>query len=315
MSHIALWVAAEDRLTPVHAVGVLERRLEDWVYNHPEIITSDLVWLYRQGTLPDRSRFDLLGFRRTQGTWVIAELKSGPVGLHTLMQTLHYAVNVGTLSTDALRAFLPQGGDDEALIASALEAWEAGERPIELMLIGTGESDRLAEASAFLKQRGLNLEITAVTLQVFERDGAHFVARAVETVAEAAPRGTSTSLDDILQRATDCGVRAETEAFARHASEAGLRTRAWPYSFTVMSPAKATKTLIYVRPLPDRRLGLGYAPETIATDLGLAEDVVRRALGEPPWREVSPDEARRFLDAWRATVDSSTWARAHNSKP
>lgn len=110
--------------------------------------------------------------------------------------------------------------------------------------------------------------------------------------------------------ASDERVDVELTKMSTEAGQAD--TRAWPYSFTVMSPAKATRTLIYIRPVPDRRLALGYVSETIAADLGLPEEVVRRDLGEPPWREVSADEARRFFDAWRATVDSSGWAKARS---
>ena len=309
MSNIELW-SVEDG--PPMRLGrradLTEKALEDWIHSEPRTLLPDLVWIGRQNVLPDRSRLDLLGLRPT-GEWVVAELKSGVVDVATLTQAMGYALNLATLSRPQLERTLGQlSHDNRDLVASALDQWEAGNRPMQLLLVGTRRSTRLADATAYLHEHGLALPISAITFEIFDGPGGvPIVARNVDEVlpsdADVHRPRRRMSLEKVLELARDAGVDGVVQAFVDHADGAGLHVRPWPLSITVNSQSNRSKTLVYVAPRSGGRVRLGYAAETIGSDFGLSESDVDVALGPENWRDCEVEEALEFLRRWALLVE------------
>lgn len=84
------------------------------------------------------------------------------------------------------------------------------------------------------------------------------------------------------------------------AGELGLRTKAWPWSLTINSPANWRKTLLYVAP-SQAAAKVGYSAENFAEAFGVTEADVERALG-PGWAVVPKAE----LPAWLRRAEEFT---------
>jgi RecB family endonuclease NucS len=75
----------------------LEKHLEGWIEHEPSLLGGDIRWVSRQLVLPDGSRLDLLGLTK-DNTWVIAELKAGQVDASTVLQAMHYFLQIAAMS-------------------------------------------------------------------------------------------------------------------------------------------------------------------------------------------------------------------------
>ena len=309
MSRVALWSVANDRPArlPDHS-GFLEKHLETWVQNDPSMVLDGLRWVGRQIVLPDRSRLDLLGVT-PEGEWVVAELKAGPLDIAALNQALSYAMHVGSMQADDLLARIPD--DPHGEVARYAAVADGGQRPVSLLLVGTSRAAFLKEGMGFLKERGLNLAVRVVTFSLFrESDGAVLLAREIEETDGSEPVRTGSGIDRILEVAGTCGVREELNRAVQMAGELRLRTKAWPWSFTINSPANWRKTLLYFAPI-EAAAKVGFSSENFAEAFNVTENEVVTALGKN-WATLQKGE----LAAWIRRAEEftrSAQARAESS--
>jgi hypothetical protein len=293
---VGVWsvAAGRPRRLPDHE-AFLESQLETWIQDDPSLVLEGMTWIGRQVVLPS-TRLDLLGIT-PEGQWVVAELKCGTVGLGTLTQALQYAMQVGSMDAEALvgRLSVPDGERDRLLRLARGEG--ASPRPVVLLLVGTGQAPDLEQGLRFLRERGLTLTVRVVTFRLFRGAGGEvLLARDVEEQdqPEAQAAGSRTaSVERVLELAAEGGVSESFREVIAMAHRRGLRTKAWPLSITVNSPANWRKTLLYFAP-DSGQVHVGYSEENFDEAFGTCRDEVVAALGAN-WREIPVAEALPYV--------------------
>ncbi len=281
----------------------LEVDLETWIERHPDLAMEGMSWVGRQIVLPDRSRLDLVGVSR-EGALVIAELKRAHLGVWALTQAMHYLLTISAMEPDAILRKLKLDSDTRDTLATALSA--EGEIDVILLLIGTGRTPELERATSFLSDRGLDVTVRVVSFTPFvDEDGRVFLAREVDEheqpSEELTPRQRgrrAASVERIQERAREFGVGPSIEAAIDLAQELGLRVKPWPKSITVVPPFTHGKTLIYLSPKADGRVGFGYSVDNLVALYDADADVVAEALGGN-WEDLPPGELDVRLSGFR----------------
>lgn len=301
---VALWSITDGqpaRLEPRREF--LEIDLETWIERHPDLAMEGLRWVGRQIVLPDRSRPDLVGVSR-EGALVIAELKRGHLGVWALTQAMHYLLTISAMEPDAILRRLDLDGETRDTLATALSA--EGALDVILLLVGTGRTPELERATSFLSDRGLDVTVRVVSFSPFvDESGCVFLAREVEEheqpSEELTPRQRgrrAASVDRIQDRARDFGVGPSIDAAIDLAEDLGLRVKPWPKSITVVPPFTRGKTLIYLSPKADGRVGFGYSVDNLVELYDADADHVARALGGN-WEDLPPSEFDERLRGFR----------------
>lgn len=281
----------------------LEVDLESWIERHPDLAMEGMSWVGRQIVLPDRSRLDLVGVSR-EGALVIAELKRGQLGVWALTQAMHYLLTISAMEPDTILRKLKLDSDTRDTLATALSA--EGELDVILLLIGTGRTPELDRATSFLSDRGLDVTVRVVSFTPFVDEGGQvFLARDVDEheqhSEELTPRQRgrrAASVERIQERARDFGVGPTIEATIDLAQELGLRVKPWPKSITVVPPFTRGKTLIYLSPKEDGRVGFGYSVDNLVELYDADADRIPAALGGN-WEDLLPSELDARLSGFR----------------
>jgi hypothetical protein len=305
---VALWAVADGqpaRLEPRREF--LEVDLESWIECHPDLVMEGMRWVGRQVILPDRSRLDLVGVS-LEGAFVIAEPKRGRLGIGALTQAMHYLLTISAMEPDTLLRRLDLDDDTRDTLATALS--EEGELDVVLLLVGTGRAPELERATSFLSDRGLDVTVRVVSFSSFvDETGRVFLAREVDepeqTSEELSPRQRgrrAASVERIQDRARDFGVGPSIEAAIDLAQQLGLRVKPWPKSITIVPPFTHGRTLIYLSPKPDGRVGFGYSSDNLESIYDADADQVTHALGAN-WEDLRPDEFGERLQGFRDLMD------------
>ncbi len=291
----------------------LEVDLETWLERHPDLAMEGMRWVGRQIVLPDRSRLDLVGLSR-EGALVIAELKRGHLGVWALTQALHYLLMISAMEAEAILSKLDLDSDARDTLTTALSA--EGELDVILLLIGTGRTPELDRATSFLRDRGLDVTVRVVSFTPFvDERGQVLLAREVDEheqpSEELTPRQRgrrAASVERIQERARDFGVGPRIEAAIDLAHHLGLRVKPWPKSITIVPPFTRGKTLIYLSPKADGRIGFGYSLENLMALYDADAVLVANALGGN-WEDLSPSDLderlRGFRDLMLLLLDDS----------
>jgi len=99
---VAAWRIEGGRPVRTQPSGVqLERDLEDWIENDPELVGQGLQIVARQLHL-EAGRLDLLAVDPV-GRWVVIEIKAGRLHRETIAQALDYASSLAATPEERLR--------------------------------------------------------------------------------------------------------------------------------------------------------------------------------------------------------------------
>lgn len=301
---VALWSIGDGdpvRLEPRRTF--MEVDLETWIERHPDLAMEGLRWIGRQIVLTDRSRLDLVGISR-EGALVIAELKRGRLGVWALTQAMHYLLTISTMEPDAILRRLNLDRETQDTLTAALSA--DGELDVVLLLVGIGRSPELERATSFLSDHGLDVAIRVVSFSPFiDEAGRVYLAREVEDheqpSEELTPRQRgrrAASVDRIQDLARDFGVGPSIDAAIHLAEDLGLRVKPWPKSITLVPPFTRGKTLIYLSPKVDGRVGFGYSVDNLVELYDADADRIPESLGAN-WEDLPPGELQERLSGFR----------------
>jgi hypothetical protein len=307
LAHIAAWEIGSDevpRRIPSDR-EFLEKHLEGWIERDPSLLASDVQWASRQLTLPDGSRLDLLGLSKDK-TWVVVELKGGPPGAGAVDQVLHYFMQIATMTDGELaHRIRAQGISDEAA-APALEelAPDADDsaRDYLLLVAGVGTGEAAQASAATLTRHGFDVPIRVVSFQVLrDSDGRRILVREVEDApyGEAGSEGSRYSLDDVLDYAARCGVRAGFEAIRRHLLDRGFRQSRKRYGLNFNTGSRLQ--CLWVTPV-EGAIHMGYLSGNFPTLYGIDEGQAEAELGDN-WIDLEPDEALNRITRWADAID------------
>lgn len=278
----------------------LEKHLESWIENEPTLLSNDVRWVSRQLTLPDRSRLDLLGLTK-DGTWVVAELKAGSVDGATVLQAMHYFVELAGLgNAELVSRILGQGLCDESVRAELDElAGESDdlERDFMLLVAGVGTGERAEAAAAVLARYGFDVPVRVVTFQLLrDAGGRRILIREVEDDdgRDAGDRRKGWTLDDLLDRAERYAVRIEFEQIRSLLLGAGYRTTLKKNGLN-FNPGNRLQSF-WVVPL-EGAIYMGYLGANFPTLFGMDEDQATELLGAN-WLNFPPEQAVTVMQSW-----------------
>ena len=297
----------EERPVRLSADGdFLEKHLEDWIQADPTMIGDRVRWVARQLTLGDGTRLDLLGLAH-DGTLVIVELKQADVDTGTVVQAIHYLVEIGQLSSDELLRRIRSNTDlDSSLdkeLADALEGVETHERDYLIVVAGAGQGDRAEAASSFLEATGLKVPIRAISFGVVrDAEGRRILIREIDE--EVAPSESDRpkrhwTVDGVRDLARDAG---SLESFNLVLDELDTRDiRVWPKKTGVNLSTGGRHSAFWVQPIEDG-LNMGYLGGNFPRLFGVDELDAEEALGEN-WINVPNEEVSALLARWTTFLD------------
>lgn len=176
----------------------LERSLEDYIVDSPEIIDSSYMLIGRQVQTDYKGVIDLLALQ-PDGTPVVIELKRDRTAREVLSQTIDYASWVEELDPARLQVIYEKfAGTDKNLLAD-FEARFGSELTADalagdhLMVIVASELDSTTERIVkFLAKRNVNINV--LFFQVFEDERGKLLSRAwLSDPAEVQAKAISSS--------------------------------------------------------------------------------------------------------------------------
>lgn len=170
-----------------------EKKLEDALANHPEMLLGDLTLVGRQIATPVGA-IDLLGIDE-EGRLVIFELKRGPVTREAVAQLLDYGSFFETQSADDLVELLTaswkhDGSFEEWYVDATTKDSLNDLRPIRMILVGLGADERAKRIVEFLNSD--QLDICLLTFHGFTHAGTTILARNLEGEDPSHPPRTRT---------------------------------------------------------------------------------------------------------------------------
>lgn len=229
--HIQIWALRDEKdLERLPKVDGLDKEdtLEDLLVTHPEVLEPGVTLVGRQ-TPTAGGPLDLLGVD-TDGRLVVFELKRGTLRRDAVTQAIDYASALDGLSIDELTLHIQERSgasgitridDFRSWYTEKTQPWgdeqsdeEAAVNdllPPRLVLVGLGADEATERMVRFV--RSDSVDITLITLQVFEHGGSTLLARRVEIDPEAAPNSE--------RRPPSVADRRRT--FERHLTKSGLR--------------------------------------------------------------------------------------------
>ena len=183
MKEVALWQidtsAAAALAVPqrLHESFIeLEKKLEDWIEAHPDLLEQGLQLVGRQ-VRTVAGPVDLIG-RDPQGRWTIIEIKRAQTTRGALAQAIDYAAAIAELSNEELAQAISDYPAKRTAGEHAVTQQDhsQGDREIRIILVGVGSEDGLQQIVKFLAR--FQLPITIVAFSIFQVEGAgHLLVR------------------------------------------------------------------------------------------------------------------------------------------
>jgi len=282
----------------------LERHLEDWIERDPSLLGGDIRWASRQLYLPDQSCLDLLGFTN-DGTWVVVELKAGSVGVRTVLQALHYFLELAAMTNRDLIDRLMRRGLVDPTIEPELDDLvaepESTERDYRLLVSGVGTGEGADVAATILSEHGFDVPVQVVTFDLLrDAAGRRILLREIDEESTQERPGTSAgwSLESVLDLAEQRGVLDGFEKIRTGLRERGFR----PYlKKTGLNFNLGTRSQIFWVTPREREIHIGYLSDNFPSLFGVDENAAEVTLG-PNWIDLPEDQACERIFEWADTV-------------
>ena len=305
MTHVGAWEIGDGDVPSRMAEDreFLEKHLEAWIERDPSLLGGDIRWVSRQLVLPDGSRLDLLGLTK-DNTWVIAELKAGQVGLSTVLQAIHYFLQIAAMSDAELAQRIRNRNRADDLLAAALSELVSDSaetaRDYRLLVAGVGSGDSAELAAAILARYGLTVRIQVISFQLLrDSQGHRILLREIDEEGVREGRAAAAPYEDILLLAERFGVRDGFEQVRNELLVRGYRSfqKRSGLNFSIGSRLQT----FWIKPI-EGRLHIGYLSGNFPALFGVDEAMALTDLG-PNWLDLQPAEAIQRVRLWADTID------------
>jgi Holliday junction resolvase-like predicted endonuclease len=304
MQQVGLWHITQDGPQKLRPGKIeLEKRLEDWIEQDPDLLQHGLTIVGRQVHV-EGGRLDLLGLD-IQGRWVVIEIKCGALYRDVITQALDYASCIAGMPYEQLKQKVDdylKGRNDlepsslEALLQErqAEAAAESESREIEIFAVGTGKAPGLERIVEFLAQK-YEMPINVVLYDVFATDdGQQILARELSEVIlpPAAP-----NVEIICKKADQAGVGKEFRAILEAAQRYGLHPRPYQQSIMYTPPNNRRRMLftVWISPTSNRLLQAYIGPGAFAEFYPVTEEKATEILGPDGYRDWTSDDVNQFI--------------------
>jgi hypothetical protein len=311
MKKLAIWRVTKGALARLDEATVeLERNLEAWVSEDPDLLQNGLAIVGRQ--IPVESGFlDLLGLD-PQGRWVVIELKRGDLDRKTIAQVQDYAACVTHMTEGELRAKTASYLAERKLSLdklleqrSAIHALKPEGREIVLMVVGTGKAPGLERLVGYLAGK---LPMSILLFHVFKLPtGELLLAREVaeQEIEPTTQKASASSVDATMALAKRHGIDSALQHAINIANALGLHVRPYKTSLMFTPPSNATRMLFTVWAKPEKGKIKAYVGiEPFVEFFTLRRATVEKRLGAEGWRTFSPTSFAQFLRAVRSLLST-----------
>ncbi len=315
MAHLCLWHIREQvpsRLS--HTDVKLEKHLESWIENDPELLQGGLTVVGRQvhliGGIADLLALD------TQGRWVVIEVKRGTIYRDAIVQVLDYAASIGELPGTKLReivdTYLTSRGDrlDKVLdLHQESQIFSDEDREVKLIVVGTGRESGVQRVIKFLAERS-NLDVSLVSFQVFAlANGENILGRELTETEPRLPTDETSeqaTAEEICGIADSQGIGKEFRSIKEAAEQLGLPVRPYKHSIMYTPPQNRSRMLFTADAIP-RPGGLrlySYA-KAFAEYFPVSEEEALNGLGPDGWQELDHTAVEGFITGLKRLLGNS----------
>lgn len=301
------------KLTPVPIA--LESDLESWIEADPTLLEGGLAIVGRQ-LQTQAGPLDLLAVDGS-GTLVVVEIKRDALTRDAITQALDYASCLNELTEEELdrktEVYLRRRHGEQAKTLSEMRAQRRGigatdeeVDDIAIYLVGTKVEPALARMVDFLSSTG-SIPIRLVTIGAYRLEtGQTFLLRELTESDAPVPGGrqwTSTSLDELEQRAAQSGVGEGFRILRRAAEACGLYPRIWKESVMYAPQAKKNRSLftVWARGGAGGAVGVWVVPGAFPEFFPVTREQAVSALGEGE-RRLSTEDASSFARNLEALI-------------
>lgn len=318
MNEIGLWQIVDSEPKRLDKGSLeLEKHLEDWIEQSPELLQKGLEIIGRQIHL-DGGTLDLLAID-PQGQWIVIELKAGAVRRDTISQVIDYSSSIATMPYEDLaqkaNAYL---ATKQKTLGEILEQRGVDEKELEggrdtlMYIVGTGKAPGLERMVSFLAENN-ELPINIVIFEVFKlgSDEQLLLRELTETEIgyPAFERKRMPTIDELLANADQFATKDDF----RKIYEAALRHNLYPrpYKVSIMyapiSNKSRTLLTVPVTPKKDGTIRIYVASSGFMEFFPVPEETTLELLGEDGWYSMESQEVKQFiekLDSFFAEVAS-----------
>ncbi len=315
MIHLGLWHIREQGPSRLSHTDVkLEKHLESWIENDPELLQGGLTIVGRQIHLAGGTA-DLLALD-TQGRWVVIEVKRGTIYRDAIAQILDYAASIRELAGAELRKKIvsylsSRGGRLENVLGLQQESeiFSDEDREVKLIVVGSGRDPGIERVVKFLAERS-NLDVSLVSFQVFAlANGENILGREL-TETEPLLRTDETSqqatAEEICLIADSQGIGKDFRSIKEAAEQLGLPVR--PYKRSIMyTPPQNRNRMLFTAAAIRRPGGVrlySYA-KAFAENFPVSEEEALSALGPDGWREFDHTAVEAFITGLKHLLGNS----------
>jgi hypothetical protein len=288
MEKIGAWQVGADGPVRLGAASIeLEKHLENWIENEPQLVGDGLQIISRQLTVEGGGRLDLLAVD-PQGRLVVIEVKRSQLEDLALTQALTYAALLAREGTDQLYERIAANAAGRAIelpadLRSQLEMPEGELRDVISVVVGAGMGVGVQALLDYLSGR-FGVPLRAVSFQVFGAAGSPLLVREIAEVEQAgggeAP-GPRYSLEAVLAAADGAGVgpafRAITATIQRHDV---LHPRPFAVSVMCAPAANRARALFTYSPTAGPNVSVFIAPDAFQQFLGVETERIHELLQE-----------------------------------
>jgi Holliday junction resolvase-like predicted endonuclease len=312
MKQLAVWQVSKGSLVRADdAVLELERNLEAWIAEDPDLLQNGLTIVGRQVQL-EAGSLDLLGLD-PQGRWVAIELKRGALDRKTIAQVQDYAACLSTITGEELKsktaAYLAkQRKSLDSLLEerSAMHSLDPQHRQVLLMVAGTGRAPGLERLVSYLAEK---LPISVLLFHVFRlRTGELLLAREI-TEQDNEPESSSKStlsLSTPMDLAKRHGIYESLHKAVEIARELGLQVRPYKTSVMFTPPSNGSRMLFTVWAKPEKGKIKAYVGvEPFTEFFPLRRPAVAKQIGPEGWRTFSRSSFSNFLKAVYSLISAA----------
>lgn len=311
---IAAWaIGANGPVRANVSVVQLEKHLEDWIEQDPDLVSTGLRVVGRQVPV-EGGRLDLLAVDPA-GRWVLIEVKAGVLYRDVVTQAIDYVASLESLTNQRLRSiasdYLGRKGAAEvdAFLDRVLPESDevSGDRGVSVIVVGTGRDPGLERLISYLSGR-FSVPIRAVTFEVLDvGQGQQVLVREVTESVEIEPvTPAGTSIEAVFALAKQQGHGDELQVVYKAAVRNGLYPRPWKTCLMLAPPSQRGRALLTL--WADGRF---WTLATAFTEFySISEDEVRAALGPDGWHNLTPDVASSIASGLDTLLQDSATAIA-----
>ncbi len=288
----------------------LEKRLEEWIKNDPQMLPGGLEIICQQMKMPG-GRLDLLALD-PQGRWVVIEIKAGALDATVITQALFYAAQIDKMPLPELESkidsFLESKGTNlrKMLDLRGIDVQDQmKEREMLMVSVGTHRLEELDNLIEFMGKK-VQIPISNVTFgKVLKLDNEHQILvremTAIEGISKQPTKKTGKTIEELHTMAKENGIGDEFQKILETAKSLGLHFRLYKRCIMYAPDQDHTRMLFTV--FTNKKPIKAYIGNEVFTEyFSVIETQVHNAIGPEGWRSMSPDDVKKFIIGLKSLI-------------